>query len=292
MLQRILAPTDGSPESEKAMPLAEQIALAHGAELILTLIIDQSGLLGRTPGAEAIEQEASAQLASLERRLRAAGVRTRSLLERGPTAATLLDREKAERPDLLVIATHGRTGLARFAMGSVADRMVREGLAPVLVVRRTTEATVRLETAIVLLDGSQFGEAALMFAKELAGKPLKAITLFCVAGDPAERSSLEAYLRAAAARLATDGVQISTSVDVGDTRHVIERAAKGRDLVILATHGRGGFDRLRHGSTADFVVHSLDQPVLLVRVAEVPEYALRSEPNQPPPGEVIEAQLH
>src|SRR5262245_3179314 len=122
MLQRILAPTDGSPDSEKALTLAGQVARAHGAELILTFIIDQPARsLGRSSGAENAEAEAATLLASREERLRAMGVRVRSLVEHGHIAATLLDREQAEQPDLVVIATHGRTGLARFALGSVAD---------------------------------------------------------------------------------------------------------------------------------------------------------------------------
>lgn len=291
MLRRILAPTDGSLESEKALPLAEQVALAQGAEVILTFIIDQPAIsVGRPSGGASAEQDAAEHLAAIESRLKEAGVRTRSVVDRGPTAATLLDREKAEQPDLLVIATHGRTGLARFALGSVTDRMVREGTAPVLIVRRSTEPSNRLRSALVLLDGSSFGEGGLAMAGELAGKPLRFIKLFRAVADPADRGSAEAYLQVAAGQLAASGVEVTTAVDIGDTRHVIERAAKGHDLVVLSTHGRSGFDRLRHGSVADYLVRYLDQPVLLVRADEPSEATPGTRPERTA-ADVIEATL-
>lgn len=262
-----MVPTDGSPESERALPLAKQLALAHEAELVLVFIIDQPPVaIGRFPD-PGIEEAAAAHLAALEASLTAEGVRARSTLERGPSAATLLDRERAESPDLSVIATHGRTGLARFALGSVADRMVREGTAPVLVVRRSTSVAHKLETALLMLDGSGFGETALALTEALAAKPLRSATLFRVVSDPKDRSAAETYLDGAAARLSKLGVQTKTTVEVGDPRYVAERAARGHDVVILATHGRGGFDRWRHGSVADYVVRYVDQPVLLVRVS-------------------------
>src|SRR5581483_1996167 len=254
--------TDGSPESEKAFPLAEQIARAQGAELVVVEAIDQPIVsLGRSSN-PVPEDEAREYLAALETRLKANGLTVQTRLEHGPTAAALLDCEQAVQPDLLVIATHGRTGLARFTMGSVADRMIREGIAPVLVVRRTTESAGKLESAFVMLDGSGLGEAALGQAEALAARPLKSITLFRAVAELDDRVAAQTYLDGASARLADRGVNVTTVVDVGDPRVVVERAAKGHDLVILATHGRGGFDRWRQGSVADYVVRFLDQPVL------------------------------
>src|SRR5581483_11365487 len=238
MIQKVLAPSDGSEESEKALPLAEQIARANDAELVLVCVIDNPGFPAR-PGAtdEAIEKEAAAHMAETEARIRAGGTRVRAILERGPAAAMLLDREAAEAPDLVVMATHGRSGLARFALGSVTDRMVREGSAPVLIVRRSTPASTRLENALVMLDGSGFGEGALALARSLAGAPLRAVTLFRAVADPRDRSAAQTYLDGAAGSLKGSGVETRTAIDVGDPRFVTERAAKGHDLVILATHG-------------------------------------------------------
>jgi len=269
MFQRILAPSDGSPESEKALPIATQIARAHEAELVLLCVIDHPGFTVRPASSdEVVEQEAADHMTEVEARLRSEGIRVRLSMERGPTAATLLDREKAEAPDLVVIASHGRTGLARFALGSTADRLVREGTAPVLVVHRSKEPARELVNGFIMLDGSGLGEGALAVAEQLVGRPLQSLTLFRTVADPEDRSAAQTYLDGAAARVATSGVKVNTAIDIGDPRVVAERAAKGYDVVILATHGRGGFDRWRHGSIADYVVRYLEQPVLLVRSKE------------------------
>ena len=265
LLQRILAPTDGSPASERALPFAEQIARAHGAELVLLYIVAPHPLGRGGPAGTIGAREAGAYLAGLKQRLQASGLAVRQRVEHGPPAATLLAYERDEPPDLLVLASHGRTGLARIALGSVADRMVREGTAPVLVVRGLSTAPPRLATALVMLDGSRIGEEVLDLVEKLAGHPLQAITLFRAVAEPQGRAAAETYLQGAMARLANTGVPITTLVRVGEPRQVVEQAAKPYDLVVLSTHGRGGFDRWRHGSVAARLIHELPMPVLVTR---------------------------
>jgi nucleotide-binding universal stress UspA family protein len=163
------------------------------------------------------------------------------------------------------MATHGRTGWVRLALGSVADQLVREGSAPVLLVRRSAETPSTLASAMVMLDGSGFGERALTLAAELAGKPLQSMTLYRAVGNDDFRPAAETYLKNAAAQIPREEVALETRVEVGDPRQIVERAASGYDLVILATHGRGGLDRWRHGSLADHVVSYVERPILLVR---------------------------
>jgi nucleotide-binding universal stress UspA family protein len=267
MLKRILAPTDGSPDAERATRLAAQIARAHDAELVLVFMINQPPLaLGQSLGSP-IESSAESYLSDTEQEMTLTGINVHVRLERGESAHTLIECEREEAADLVVMATHGRTGWVRLALGSVADRLVREGSAPVLLVRRSTEPPGALSSAMVMLDGSGFGERALALSAELAGKPLRSITLFRAVGRPDDRQAAEVYLQGAAARFPHEDVVIETVVEVGDARHIIERAAISYDLVILATHGRGGLDRWRHGSVADHVIGYVDRPILLVRAA-------------------------
>lgn len=278
-MKRILVPTDGSPESERAVPIAQQIAAAQGAEILLVRVIQP--VIWELQGVEApadpevyetllrsIEEQARAELEELRSRLESRSMNTRALALRGFAASALLDCEQEERPDLLVMATHGRTGLARFALGSVADRLVREGTVPVLLVRRSTPTTAVLKRAVVMLDGSERAERALPLVEELAGKPLEAITLFQAVPRPEDRKAAEEYLAHVADRLSCPGAAIKTLVEVGDPRRAGERIARDHDLVVLATHGRGGFDRLRHGSVAEAIVREVDTPTLLVRAME------------------------
>jgi nucleotide-binding universal stress UspA family protein len=204
----------------------------------------------------------------LEADIAASGLRVQTAVLAGPVEIALLDFEAEQRPDLVVMATHGRTGIARFAFGSVTDRLVREGTAPVLVVRRTTADAQSPTRALVMLDGSGVAEQVLPLVRELLGKPLQAVTLYRVVSDPDDRGAAASYLEGVAARLATDGVAITPLVDIGDPVRDVERAAEQVDLVILCTHGRGGFDRLRHGSVAEAVMREVDKPVLLVRARQ------------------------
>src|SRR5437870_3676480 len=258
MLHRILVPTDGSPESDKAMRLAQKLAKAQGAEIMLVRVgerpvwpeLAEDG--GLPPDVydqilTQIEQEAQADLARLSVQVQADGIAVSALLLWGSPTGALLDCVDEEKPDLVVMTTHGRSGLERFALGSVTDRMVREGSAPVLVVRRTSHAESKLEHALVTLDGSGLSEGALPLVHDLAGKPVKQVTLLRVVAETSDRGPAATYLDGVAARLAADGLQTQSRVEVGWPQEIIEKAAADVDLVILCTHGRGGLERLRHG---------------------------------------------
>ena len=276
MLQRIVMPTDGSIESEKPLSVATQLARAQDAELTLLRVVEElhyhdaegSAAVSAEIYEEVIrgqQQDAIRSLDRIEQRLLGEGVRVTSEVRRGNAVSELFDYLASNKPDLVVMATHGRTGLARFAMGSVTDRMVREGSAPVLVTRMGTEPSSRLDRALVMLDGSGVAEEVLPLVTALAGKPLQHLTLYRVVADPGDRSAAATYLEGAATHLAATGITVETKIDLGDPRANIERAAEDVDLVILCTHGRSGLDRLRHGSIAEHVMHTVDAPALLVR---------------------------
>lgn len=275
MLRKIVMPTDGSPESEKPRSIATQLARSQDATL--TLIRVEDFALPISDGAAGMSHEVYAQLlddlkadavrklAHLAESLQAEGVRVAIILRRGNAEAELLDYVAAERPDLVVMASHGRSGLARFALGSVADRMVREGSAPVLVTRMTTEPSGSLERALVMLDGSGLAEQALPIVTDLAGKPLQHLVLYRAVADPGDRVAAGRYLEAVATRFRAAGMSTEIKIDLGDPRPNVERAAHDVDLVILSTHGRGGLDRLQHGSVAEHVMREVTKPALLVR---------------------------
>ena len=91
------------------------------------------------------------------------------------------------------------------------------------------------------------------------------MTLLRVVAETSDRGPAATYLDGVAARLAADGLQTQTRVEVGWPQEIIEKAAVDVDLVILCTHGRGGLERLRHGSVAEHVVREIDTPALVVR---------------------------
>src|SRR6266567_6435343 len=244
MIRRILIPTDGSPASELAMPIAERLARAQGAEVLLLQVIRYPVVydgFGVGPDVyqmmlDASKDQAEANLGRLEAQFRDQGVRTKSLLLRGSPAACLLDVERDEEVDMVVMSTHGRTGLARFALGSVADRIVREGARPVITVPPTTSPS-NLDSALLMLDGSDVAEEAVAVLEDLAIRPIKSIKLFRAVDDTSERTAARTYLEGASYRLAAAGFQTEIAVHLGDPISLVRRAAEDMDLVVLCTHG-------------------------------------------------------
>jgi len=151
-LRRILVATDFAESAERALACAVQLARRHGAELVLVHVyMDLPAYPEITAGqVEAIYEEQRAWIeAALERRARAArgeGLLARAVLRTGPAASTIAETAKDEGADLLVVGTHGRSGLDRLILGSVAERVVRLASCPVLVVK-SAEAAARADLA-------------------------------------------------------------------------------------------------------------------------------------------------
>jgi nucleotide-binding universal stress UspA family protein len=273
MFRRILVPTDGSSLSAQAIPVARMIAQAQGASITLVQVITpqaitEFGLNGLTEPEiyeGFLEQEAYQNLAGLQNQLTTSGVHVETHLRHGSAAGALLDYEAELDPNLVVMATHGRTGLPRFALGSVADRLVREGSAPVLLVHAFNAEPKVLEKALVALDGSELSEQALPLVRMLAQRPLRQVRLLRAIARDAEMDAAMGYLTKVGDRLAKWGLGIDLDVRVEEPSSAIQQAAGHTDLVILTTHGRGGYDRWRHGSVAERAWSGAATPILLVR---------------------------
>jgi nucleotide-binding universal stress UspA family protein len=141
--QRILVPLDGSEMAEQVLPATADVARAVGAEMVLlrvvTLQVYGSSEAMWYPGpdgwVEAITQAAVTYLNQVADSLRERGVGVTIATETGPVAETIIRFAEANLIDLVAMCTHGRTGLVRWALGSVADRVLRGGSTPVLLVR-------------------------------------------------------------------------------------------------------------------------------------------------------------
>ena len=279
MIHEILFLTDGSPFSHYAFTYAEQIATANHARVVLVqviqdpILIDQYQIVPAETYQELLDLGTASATLNIDRlstRLAAAGVSTSSEILRGNPAAALLALEAKEHPDLVVMSSHGRTGLTRFALGSVADRLVREGTAPVLLVK-TNDPDRRLRSALLMLDGSAVAEAALPVVENLAGRPIKVVKLLRTLEDITEWDQAKNYLADVAVRLEKTGLLTELILRVSDPAVIASVESTDVDLVVLATHGRGGFERFRYGSVAEQILHEVDRPILLVRAAKATE---------------------
>jgi universal stress protein A len=141
LLKRILVPIDFSEPSLKAVDEAAEFSRPYGAELILMFAVERSNyespLLVPDSGAVLEEQARAAEekLDEICRGLGKRGVKCRTLVESGVADQAILDAAKKVDASLIVMSTHGRTGLARVLIGSVAERVVQHARCPILLLR-------------------------------------------------------------------------------------------------------------------------------------------------------------
>lgn len=283
----IMVPLDGSELAERALPVAEQVATAVHGELVLVRITSPVNIVPLAPGgmtseqsaepiAEARTREAHTYLESVALPLRERGLQVQVVTHAGMAAPAILGLLASFHVGLVVMTTHGRTGMALFAIGSVADQVVRASHVPVLLVRPliSDQPCERLERAVVPLDGSDRSEVALGVAVALAGPLVHELTLLRVVptrnGIAPERAMQEAdrYLADVSRRLAeqmTGQVMVETRVASGDpAEQILRRARSNCDLVIMATRGETGTRRWMFGSVADRVLHDSGTPLMLI----------------------------
>ncbi|MGO8946102.1 MAG: universal stress protein [Ktedonobacterales bacterium] len=286
---RILVPLDGSELAARALPVAERLAGQLGADLHLVqvlpfAVVPYVATAGYLPG-EFYQQVDANQLLSarsgLEREAATAhqnGVASVHIhVERGETAATLIELSASLHVGLIVMTTHGRTGFSRLALGSVADQVVRVGAVPVLLIRSLPagEASYNLQRALVPLDGSTLSEKALDVTVELAGAVIREITLLRAVDShdgPDALRLADAYLETVRDRLIglLGGRQcrINCLVQSGSPAQcIVESARPETKVVIMATRGEVGVERWVTGSTADQVLRDAHTPLMLVHSA-------------------------
>ena len=141
-IRQILAPTDFSECSKQAVACAYELAQTFGAKLVLLHVVEElPSYIGFIPPAgaamllEDLESQARLDLIEVLPEAEAAGVEVTRQVVMGSPAHEIVEVATAEKVDLIVIATHGRTGLSHLVMGSVAERVVRTALCPVMTIR-------------------------------------------------------------------------------------------------------------------------------------------------------------
>ena len=135
MYKKILVPLDGSPVAEQILPEVKKLAKLTGAEIQLLRVVWAHTLPGADPTDKEIHvvQEAEKYLEDIQAGLEKEGFDASVHVRYGHDAGEILEHSKLV--DLLAMCTHGRTGLGRWTLGSVAERVVRHSGKPVLLVR-------------------------------------------------------------------------------------------------------------------------------------------------------------
>jgi nucleotide-binding universal stress UspA family protein len=296
MFNKILVPLDGSELAERALDPALTIARARDAELLLLSVSSYHQVLPPAAagyGLTATDQifdrgrnDASDYLDALRREARCGDCRIQTMAVEGDVAGCILDTAAADGVDLIVMTTHGYSGITRWMLGSITERVLRGASCPVLVVRQA----IPLCKALINLDGSSLAEEALAPGLELArilgcqvtllradqGEDLSSVEqgLLQMAGaGPCQElvegteDRLSHYLECLARQHRSPDLPIETVVLRAQPAEAILSYAEVEeiDLIVMATHGRTGLRRWVYGSVTEKVLHQAGCAMLIVR---------------------------
>ena len=285
----ILVPTDGSDAASRATDHALSLAETFDADLHALCAVDLQQAAGPFDAGglergfvDALREQAQADA-------QAVGAdwdrpdRFHVGVEEGIPSKVILNYIDEHDIDLVVMGTHGRTGLRRFVLGSVSEHVLRESPVPVLVTRATeTPPALPYRNVLVPTDGSDCANSALEHALSISSAYEATLHALNVVDEAAIRSSPggglpSGYLE----NLESVGEQTLASITQQaqeanvDVQTAVRRDRPGRgiqayaadndvDLVVMGTHGRSGVERVLLGSTTEHVIRKTDFPVLAI----------------------------
>ena len=283
----VLVPLEGSELSERALPVAQDLVDRQGGRIVLS----RAAVAHVPPGIDPSEQqiavvgEAEGYLQSVVDRYDLHHDTVDLAVPYGPAAGSILLEIDLRRADLVVMSSHGRGGLKRAILGSVAADVINKSSVPVLVIPGAAPSNVRIPVApraVVGIDGSQLSlsvladvmrligarKGSIVLTHALAPRPMIAPHIVSSPGDVGySESDVHDYLEQVRGEIPSHSVDVQIRVARGDPATVILQAADelNADLVAVATHGRANLGKLLMGSVAQQVSQSAGLPVIVRR---------------------------
>jgi nucleotide-binding universal stress UspA family protein len=294
MYTRMLVPLDGSETAEKVLPYARALAgsLKIPVELLGVIEISRYASGEKARYLDTLIDTAIRRNQEYLKRVAKTflGGSLEWTVEGGAPAEAIITKTAENKETLITMATHGRSGLKRWLLGSVAEKVLRGTSNAVLLVRANEEAKTEGEVIpnriIVPLDGSELAETVLSTVVELA-KPLKLKVVLLRAYSVKaimygyedylhDSNEIEAelkkeatsYLNSWVEHLKSEGLaDVVPIVSEGEAAETIIELAKGAPNILIAmcTHGRSGVKRWVLGSVTEKVVRHAGNPVLVIR---------------------------
>ncbi len=308
MYKRMLVPLDGSELAEVVFTYAKELAGRLDIEVILfNVCTPEEGEFVPMHRAyiERATEIVKRQSREVQKRtsIQPGGkpIEARGELVVGYPAEEILRYADENAIDLILMATHGRSGIKRWTMGSVADKVLRASKIPIWLVRAGLPEEVPYDkwprrTILVLLDGSELAESVLphveALVKQRGIEPLEVVLLrVCeppptpsyyapeLSGVPLNwgehvqqevargKQVAKEYLAGIENRFKKSNINVQSEVVVGKAADEIVGYAKKNpfNLIVMATHGRSGLSRWVYGSVAENVLQEVSSPVILVR---------------------------
>jgi nucleotide-binding universal stress UspA family protein len=295
MYTRMLIPLDGSKTAEKVLPYARSLAGKLGLPIELLAVIEVPEIvthMTRHMDAFLEDEVTNSQryLENISKTLPRLSVKC--AVQKGQAATDIIENAESGEGTIIAMVTHGRSGLNRWLLGSIAEKVLRGSAKPLLLVRATgaanSEGEAPLQRLVVPLDGSSPAECVIPTVVYLAKALNLEVLLIRVFNVPASvyaggegyyavdygnvhdeyRDEARAYLENKAGELRRQGVDRVTFVSpeglAADEIIALARSTPD-NLIAMCTHGRSGLTRWAMGSVTETVVRHADGPVLVIR---------------------------
>ncbi|MEZ4417689.1 MAG: universal stress protein [Gemmatimonadota bacterium] len=292
MPRRVTVPLDGSRFAEFALSHARALGGA-GAKLDLVSVIEAPSAVGFPGYEEVAARMLEEYYEALRSRLADARAEAEETVLSGAAAKRILEHVQDKGSEMVVLATHGRGPFSRAWLGSVADGVLRHAAVPVLLIRPHETDKADLAPAplpkriVVPLDGSELAERTVGLLESWGLTDGATLLLVRAVGFPhsvaspylphtivenrqiveEEKKRAESYIETYARKLNERGLKTEAAVVMAEfIAHAVLDHAKDTqaDWIAMASHGRGGLERLLLGSVADKVVRGSEIPVLVV----------------------------
>lgn len=282
MFQEILVPTDNSDCAQAAVEYAADLAQQYDATVHVLNVVD-ARYLENVPHYEKSREDATAVTTPVAEQLENHDIAVEQVVQTDVPSEAILSYATEQDVDLIVMGTHGRTGVDRYLLGSVTEKVVRRSDVPVLTVRAPDSEPVTFPYTDVLVptDGSEGATAAVGPAVDIAstyGATLHALSVVDTRSLGVDmRSTVLVDELEERAQNAVDAVEEQAAVaSVPKTEAVVEYGlpsdsirsyveANDIDLVVIGTHGRSGLPRYLLGSVAEKLVRTSPAPVMTIR---------------------------
>ena len=299
MYSRMLIPLDGSKTAEKVLPYARSLAkkLKIPVELMAVIDIAEMAMHVSPERARYLDTLVQEGIRSSQDYLKNiaggfSGLTVTCTVDKGRAEDAIIEGAAKTKDTLIAMATHGRSGMKRWMLGSVAEKVLRGASNPLLLIRAEenapTEGDAAVKSVIVPLDGSDLAESVLPMIIELAKTLKLEVVLFRAYNIPANtyagvedyyavnyeqiraeiKTEAQGYLEKKVEELKRKGVE-SVSYVLPEGYAADEIIALGRktpdNLIAMCTHGRTGVKRWVLGSVTEKVVRHSGDPVLILR---------------------------
>jgi nucleotide-binding universal stress UspA family protein len=278
MFEKIVVTLDGSKLAEVALPYAEELAAKMGHDIVLLTILeteDTNEYENRSRYVKKIEEITKYHAEKYIENGRGNKVNVMAITKFDNPADGIIKYASSSGSPLIIMASHGRSGIGRWTVGSVADKVVRSNYyQPVMLIRaKESRSDIRekriIKKALVPLDGSNTSEAVFPYITQIAAKLEMELTFLQVVPktNHTNMTEIEAYLQSLCSKLKDKNITVNYQVNVGDVaENIIDFADElAFDLVAMSTRGMNRGDVFSLGSVAQKVFLGGNIPLLLIK---------------------------